>query len=67
MKIKTIRGPYCWKLVLNPFNVYPMHCEVMATGEKYIELWHRDCAKSYTAEFLADEMIKDDEDGKLPF
>ena len=55
MKIRTIRCPYCWKLVLNPFNVFPMHCEDMVTGEKYIELWHKDCAKLYAEEMECEE------------
>ncbi|MBR3073624.1 hypothetical protein [Fibrobacter sp.] len=55
MKIKTIRCPYCWKLVLNPFNVFPMHCEVLATGEQYIELWHKDCAKLYAEEMESED------------
>lgn len=55
LKIKTIRCPYCWKLVLNPFNVFPTHCEVMATGEQYIELWHKDCAKLYAEEMESED------------
>lgn len=55
IKIVNIHCPYCWKLVINPFNVFLTHCENMVTGEKYIELWHKDCAKLY-----AEEMENDD-------